>query len=149
MLVWIVQLGYKAGQAATPVVPEVPSAKGAGRSRRRKYVLRIDGRIFEAESEDAALAILAQAQSLAQVAARHKADAIVDRALPKAIALGAVKPIQIKAPTIVVSDVLKDAARAAQAAIDKAFADESAAAELRLLLALQDQDDEEEWLLLH
>jgi hypothetical protein len=49
-----------------------------------------------------------------------------------------------------VSADLKAAAAAAQAAIDRAYENASALAEMRLLLALQEaEDDEEEFLLLH
>lgn len=150
MLLWIVQLGYKAG-AAAPTPPATTSTKGAGRSRhRRKYVIRIEGRVFEVEDESQAIAILEQAKVLAEKAAAIRADEIVERALPKAISLGAVKPIAIKAPTIQVSDALQAQAQATQAAIDRAYANASAAAELRLLLALMEaEDDEEDFLLLH
>lgn len=121
----------------------------AGRRRRRKYIIRIEGRVFEAEDESQALAILEQAQVLAEKAATIRADEIVERALPKAIALGQVKPIAIKAPTINVSSALAAQAEATQAAIDRAYANASAAAELRMLLALMDEDDEEAFLLLH
>jgi translation initiation factor IF-2 len=150
MLLWIVQLGYKAGAAAAPPVV-TPSAKGAGRSRRRrKYIIRIEGRVFEAEDESQAIAILEQAQVLAEKAASNRADEIVEKALPKAISLGAVKPIAIKAPTVQVSEALQAQADATQAAIDRAYANASAIAELRLLLALRAaEEDEEEFLLLH
>lgn len=122
----------------------------AGRRSRRKYIIRVEGRVFEADDEREALAILAQAQVLAEKAASNRADEIVERALPKAISLGAVKPIAIKAPTISVSSGLKAQAEATQAAIDRAYASASAAAELRLLLALMEaEDDEDDFLLLH
>lgn len=152
MLAWILNMDFAAsGSDAPPPSPDVPSSKAAGRSRkRRRYTIRIDGQIFEAEDEQQALSILAQAQALAEVAATKRADEIVERALPKAISLGAVKPISIKAPTLNVSSALAAQAEAAQAAIDRAYADASAAAELRLLLALMAaEEDEEEFLLLH
>jgi hypothetical protein len=93
---------------------------------------------------------LEQAQVLAEKAASNRADEIVEKALPKAISLGAVKPIAIKAPTVQVSEALQAQADATQAAIDRAYANASAIAELRLLLALRAaEEDEEEFLLLH
>lgn len=149
MLPWIVQLGYKAGVAAPTPSPPPATANAAGRKRkRRRYTIRIEGRIFEADDEQQALSILEQAQSLAEKVATNRADEIVERALPKAISLGAVKPIAIKAPTVTVSNELKAQARVTQAAIDRAYANASAAAELRLLIALMDEEDEEELLLL-
>jgi hypothetical protein len=125
---------------------------GAGRSRRRgsKYVIRIDGKIFEADSEAEAVHILNQAQALAEKAARTKAEQIVERALPKVITLGAVKPIQIKAPDVQASGELQAAADRAREAIARTYANESAIAEMRLLMAVRSaQDAEEEFLLLH
>jgi hypothetical protein len=152
-LLWLLNLGFAAsGADAPPPVVDTPQtpAGGSRRSRTRRYTLRIDGKIFEADSEAEALAILHRAQALAEQAAIARANEIVERALPKAISLGAVKPIAIKAPTVDVSADLKAAAAAAQAAIDRAYENASALAEMRLLLALQEaEDDEEEFLLLH
>lgn len=134
--------------ASAPAV--VARSGGAGRSHRRRYTIRIDGQVFEAEDESEAVAILAQAQALAEKAATNRAEEIVERALPKALSLGAVKPIAIKSPTINVSNALAAEAQAAQAAIDRAYAHASAVAELRLLMALTEaDDDEEDFLLLH
>jgi len=154
MLAWIVQLGYTAGVAdEPPPTPAPAAATPAGRPRKRRrqrYTIRIDGQLFHADSEAEALAILERAQALAEVAARSKADEIVERALPKAVALGAVKPIAIKAPTVTVSDSLRAVAEQVNAAIARTYADESAHAELRLLLALMEADeDDDELLLLH
>ena len=142
------------GTAVTIVVSlGIAPKSGAGRPRRprrRRYTIRIEGQIFEADSDAEAMYILEQAQALAERAARTKADTIVQRALPKAVSLGKVKPIQIKAPTIAVSDDLAALAESVQQAIAKTYADESANAELRLLLALRAAEEEdEEFLLLH
>jgi hypothetical protein len=129
----------------------VRTNSGAGRPRRprrKRYVLRIDGKIFEADSEAEALALIEGAQRLAEQAANNRADEIVKKALPKAVSLGRVKPIAIKAPSIMVPDELQAAADMARAAIERTYADASAAAELRLLLALQAMQEEEEDLLL-
>lgn len=131
----------------------VRTNSGAGRPRkhrRRKYTIRIEGQIFEADSDAEAQAILEQAQALAEVAARNKADAIVTRALPKAVSLGKVRPIEMKAPSISVPDDLQAIADRVREAIARTYANESANAELRLLLALRAAEEEdEEFLLLH
>lgn len=131
--------------------PPTQTPAGGSRTRRgqRRYVIRVDGKIFQADSEAEAVAILQQVAALADKAALNKADEIVERALPKAISLGAVKPIAIKAPALSVPG-LSAAAEAAQQAIERAYANASAAAELRLLMAvLAAEEDEEEFLLLH
>lgn len=126
---------------------------GAGsrtRPKRRRYTIRIDGQLFNADSDEEAQQILNQAQALAEVAARKKADAIVERALPKAVSLGKVKPIEMKAPTITVPEELQALAERVNEAIARTYADESMAAEMRLLLALRAAEEEdEEFLLLH
>lgn len=126
--------------------------KPAGRiaRKRRRYTIRIDGQLFNADSDEEALQILNQAQVLAEIAARKKADSIVERALPKAVMLGKVKPIEMKAPSITVPQDLQAVADRVSEAIARTYADESANAELRLLLALRAaEDEEEEFLLLH
>jgi len=141
------------GSAVTITVSLGAASSGAGRPRRprtRRYTIRIEGQIFEADSEEEVASILEQAKALAEKAARNKADEIVERALPKAVALGKVKPIAIKAPTISVPDDLAALADSTREAIAKTYASESANAELRLLLALRAAEDEdEEFLLLH
>ncbi len=152
MLAWLNTLGYKSAAASpTPTPSPAPSQTPAGRSRKRKrrYAIRIEGRVFEAESEAEAVAILQQAAALAEIAATRKADEVVERALPRAVSLGAVKPIQLKVPTIQASPELMSAVVDAQLAIDRAYENASALAELRLLLALAEEEDEEELLLLH
>jgi len=149
MLAWIIQLGYKAGTAPTPPPVDTPSAKGAGRSRRRRrpYVIRIEGRVFNANDEAEALAILKQAEALAEIAATRKADEIVERALPKAMSLGAVKPINIKTPNVEASPELEAQAIETMVAISRTYETASMLAEMRLLLALAEEEDEELWLL--
>lgn len=131
----------------------VRTNSGAGRprrSRRRRYTIRIDGQLFHADSDAEAMQILERAQTLAEVAARKKADTIVERALPKAVSLGRVKPIEMKAPSISVPQDLRAVADRVSEAIARTYASESANAELRLLLALQAAEEEdEEFLLLH
>jgi len=149
MLAWIVQLGYKAGAAATPPPPVQTGQTPAGRiSRRRsRYIIRIEGRLFRADSDEEAIAILRQAEKLAEVAATRKADEIVERALPKAVSLGAVKPIRIKVPTIDASPELEQQAAMTAVAVARAYENASMLAEMRLLLALAEEDEEEVLLL--
>jgi hypothetical protein len=137
--------------APTPTPsPPTPSGGKAKRGRGiRRYTIRIESQVFEADTEAQAIAILEQAKALAELAAERKADEVVVRALPRATSLGAVKPIQLKAPTVQASRELTSAVADAQAAIDRAYANASALAELRLLLALAEDEDEEELLLLH
>jgi len=145
---WLLNLDFSASPADTPPVVDTPSSKGAGRSRRRRrYVIRIEGRVFTAESEAEALAILKQAEALAEIAATRKAEEIVERALPKAMSLGAVKPINIKTPGVEASPELEAQAIETMVAISRAYENASMLAEMRLLLALAEEEEEELWLL--
>jgi hypothetical protein len=152
-VLWLINLGFAAGGTVEPPTPTPTPAPsvGAGRPRRRRtrpYVIRIDGKVFEAGSEAEALQIIGQAKLLAEKAAALKSDDVVERALPRARALGRVKPISIKAPSLTVSYELQHAAREAQAAIDRAYRNASAAAELRMLLAIAQEQEDDDLLLL-
>ena len=128
----------------------VVSSRGAGRPKRRRrqrYRISIEGRVFHADSEAEAVAILKQAETLAEVAATRKADEIVERALPKAVSLGAVKPINIKTPTVEASPELEYQAQQTMLAIARAYENASMLAEMRLLLALAEEEEEELLLL--
>jgi hypothetical protein len=156
-MLWLVNLGFAAGGTVTPPTPS-PAPAGptpAGRSRRkRRYYVEIDGQAFFARSQAEALEILETARLLAERAAQSRADSLVEHAAPKAIRAGVVRKVAIKAPTVFVSDELRDAAIETQRAIEQLYRDASVAAELRLLLALQaaqeaEQDEEDVLLLLH
>jgi len=134
--------------------PAEPTPAGSSRTRRRRYYVEIDGQTFLADTQAEALEILETARLLAERAAQSRADSLVEHAAPKAIRAGVVRKVAIKAPTVSVSDELRDAAIETQRAIERAYRDASVAAELRLLLALQaaqeaEQDEEDVLLLLH
>lgn len=144
--------GFWTNQGAPEPEPETTQQPAGSSRRRRHYYVEIDGQIFLADSQAEALGILETAKLLAERAAQSRADSLVEHATPKAIRARVVRKVAIKAPSVSVSDELRDAALQAQQAIERAYRDASVAAELRLLLALQaaqeDEQDEEDVLLL-
>jgi Rieske Fe-S protein len=124
-----------AGAAESLGIADVPVAEPysetpAGRKKRRKYVIEIDGQVFVTESIAEAQAVLAQAQTLA---VKH-----VETVVKSARHLGPAKP-KIAAPPELASEVK---------AIEKVYSDAYRDAEIQALLALQAEQDDEEALLL-
>ena len=148
MLPWIVQLGYKAGQAATPPTPDpTPAANPAGSNKRRRYYVEIDGQAFPVASEAEAVALLQRARAIAERQAEAKATS-VERRLRKRVAVPA---IALKTPSITVAPELRAATAPLIADIERLYAKASLEMELRLLLEKQraaDDDDEDVLLLL-
>ena len=116
----------------------------AGRRRRRRYAIEIDGRQFVTESLAEAEALLRQAQSLAPKAAERQAERIVKRA----VRTGEARTVALPVPTISAPPELEDAARQAREQIAAAYRDAALVAEIQLLLQLQQELDDEEALLL-
>lgn len=150
-MLWLINLDFAASGSDAPPAPAPTTQTPAGRSRRRqRFVIEIDGQYFEVGSEAEALAILAQARALAEKAAQAKADDIVERATPKVLQARVVKRVSIKTPKVQASKELKEAVQETRIAIERVYRTASDTAELRLLLALAEfEEDEEEVLLLH
>lgn len=127
--------------------PEPEVQTPAGRSRRRKYIVEVDGQEFVFDDPNQALALLNKAEKLASVQAERQAAQAESAALPKAIRLGKADPVTLKQPAISGSDSLSDAVTASRERIRKVYEDAALAAELRLLMALQAEQDDEEALL--
>lgn len=124
----------------------VQQTGGRARHARRRppIVVEIDGQYFQARDQAHAIEILKYARVLAERAAQTRADDIVERATPKVLAARVVRRVDIKAPALRVPPELKAQAEATRVAIERAYSSASVAAELRLLLALQEAEDEED-----
>lgn len=129
--------------------PEEQAQVPAGRKRReRKYIIEIDGREFVADSAQEAINLLDKAQAIAQRIADQQVAQAVEKGLPTAIRLGAVprvtpKPLQITGSLPIYKEL-----QAAKERINRIYRDAAIAAELRLLMALEAERDEEEAILL-
>ncbi len=128
--------------------PEVV-ATGAGRKRKHSKVLvEIDGREFWVDSLSEAIALLAKAEKLALVQAERQIEQKVQEALPKAILVGKAEPVRFKEPWFAGSPELRDELNRAQVKIRKIYKDAAIAAELRILMALEEEQSDEEVVIL-
>jgi hypothetical protein len=129
----------------TPEQGQVP----AGRSKRqRKYIVEIDGQEFVVESVSEALRLLDTAQALARKQAKERIESTVAKGLPKATRLGKVEAVQPQKITITGSLPLYKEIQAAKDRIERIYRDAALTAELRLLMALDAERDDEEAILL-
>lgn len=119
-----------------------PTPAGSSRKRRR-YFVEIDGQHFLVDSPDEARQLLNSAYSLAEKAASDDAERVVSAALPRIRALGKVEPVTL-APKIE-TNVQTPEVHRIKAEISRIYAEAARNAELRLLMAMQElQDDEDE-----
>jgi hypothetical protein len=148
-----------AGLVQTEAAPEPAEDEGAypppaGRTspakrKRRRYLVEIDGREFEVESIEQARAILDRAKELARQVAEEKAERIVVERIDSKPPRG--KPIHIPVPQITTEDVeLQPVVQQARKALIKIYRDAMIEAELRLRLAREqlEEDDEDIVMLL-
>lgn len=146
MLAWALNLGFAAGGVAPEPEPEVVGQTPAGRKRKRRYVVEVDGQQFIAEDEGHARAILDRAAELAEKAAAEQAQEITTKRLAKS-ATRKVVPVKIQVPALTTSapiDLVPYEKR-----IREAYQRAAELAELQLLLARQQAiEDEDEVLLL-
>jgi hypothetical protein len=133
----------------TPVESAEPYPKPAGRPKPRRYVVEVDGEDFIVESVEEAQALLARAVEVAEEAAPQA----VKRARRQAARKKAPET-QVPVPVVQVTEGADAALQAMvaeiQARIDAAYEQAARDEELRLYLAAQarEQDDEEAVLLL-
>lgn len=136
------QLAYQQVQQA------VTQIHAGRRKRRRRYIVEIDGKEFEFESVQQAVALLDRARETARVAAEAQAEEVLAKVTPKATRVGKAKTIVLKPPVIEGPPELSAEIKRAQEAIAQTYADAAMAAELRLLMLLKQIQDDEETLLL-
>jgi hypothetical protein len=142
-------LGFAWGEAAPGPEPEpdpqvVQQPAGKPRKPKRFYV-QIDGRDFPVASAQEAVSLLQQASALAERAAERQVEQAV-KAAPQALK---VKPVAAKAPQIRTNAPID--LEPYRRAIEQAYRNAAAAAEIRLLLDAQLREDDEmaAYLLLH
>jgi hypothetical protein len=118
----------------------------AGKARKpKRFFVQIDGRDFPVASPQEAVSLLQQASALAERAAERQVEQAV-KAAPQALK---VKPVAAKAPQIRTNAPID--LEPYRRAIEQAYRNAAAAAEIRLLLDAQLREDDEmaAYLLLH
>ena len=121
---------------------------GAGRRRKRRYYVEVDGEDIAVESPQQALAILDRVREDARKTAEARAAEVLQKVAPKALRVGKTKKIILDAPEVSGSSEFNDAIQRANEAIRKIYAEAAMVAELQLLMLLQLQRDEEETIIL-
>jgi hypothetical protein len=146
VLAWIVQLGYTADAVGTlPPDPEPTGQTPAGSSRRRKrYYVEIDGQQFPVASPAEAEQVLQHARALAERAAEQTAERVVE----KRTASAKVAPVTLAPPVITASPELHLDLTDIRRQLQRVYQGMAMAAEMRLLLAKQAEQDEEEAIFL-
>ena len=147
MLAWVLNLDFAASGSDAPVVVAT-ATKHAGRKRRRKYIVEVDGQEFEVESQQQAVAILDRARETAKQSAEQMAEEVLAKVSPKTVRVGKAKTIVLKPPVIEGSPELSAEIKRTREAVAKIYAEAEQVAELRLLLLLKEMQDEEEAILL-
>lgn len=121
--------------AAEPPVPEA-TQRHAGRSRRRRLIVEIDGRDFEVSSEAEAIELLSRAKQITQTVVEKA------RAAPTRINRGLQRP-RISTKDLELKQAVAQAHREITQLYDDAFRD----LEIRALMRKQFEDEEEEALI--
>jgi hypothetical protein len=138
-----------AGDGGPPIIPVEEGQTPAGRKKPgRKYIVEIDGREFVVDSLAEAMSLLGKAEAIALKHAEREAELKVQASLPKALRLGKADPVQISAPEMKGSPELSAELKRAQDRIRKTYRDAALAAELRILMALDQERDDEDTILL-
>ncbi len=136
------------GGVTPPVVTSTQTPAGSSRRKqsRRTYV-EIDGQQFEVRSAQEAVELLNRARALAE----REAEATANEAAATAnkVSRGTkVAPVKVEAPTIVAPPDMRDELAPIIADIQRLYAKAAETAELRLLMQLAMQEEEDELLLL-
>lgn len=118
--------------------PDTPTTQTpAGRSKRHRYFVQIDGHDFEVRSQQEAVEILQQAAAIADRAAEKAAERKA-QSLPKT---PKVQPVALKPPVITTNAPIDITPYLH--AIERAYRNAAAAAEMRLLLEAQMREEDE------
>lgn len=134
---------------ASAFVPPAPTDEGqtpAGKARRRRYFLEIDGQTFEVRDASHAQALLDRAREIA----RSHAEELAAKALKIPRKVGR-KPVALPTPKIASPNPeLKEVVRQARKAINEVYRSAAIDTELAALMArrLAEEDEEEALLLL-
>lgn len=137
---------FACNEAPAPTPDPTPTQTPAGRSRRRrKYIVEVDGQEFHFDNAQQAFDLLDRAEKLARTQAERQAAEIEAVALPKARLLGKAAPVTIRVPELGGSYDL--GIKEAQERIRQIYEDAALAVELRILMALEAERDDEETIL--
>jgi hypothetical protein len=140
------QYGSFAGKTAAPPAPEVEPVTPAGRRKRRRYYVEIDGQQFEVESAAEAQALLERARALAERAAEEAATKLLQKRKPET----RVRKVTLLPPRVSASPELQLDLGPLKRDLTRIFENAAAMAELQLLLRKAAEEDDEEavlWLM--
>ncbi len=147
MLAWVMNLGFGASAGIAPPPPVISQPTPAGRAKRRRYYVEIDGVQFDVDDTEQARAILERAKTLAREAAEQSAVAIekAHRYTTDTIA-----PVKLSAPKIKASPELRLPLKSVRRSMNRIYREKSVVLELRMWLELERrlQEDEDEAMLL-
>lgn len=140
--------GIAAGGFVPPEPEPEPSQRPAGRKRRRRYIVSIDGRDFEVDSAAEALNLLERAKAIAQKAAAEAAKQVLRRKVRS----GRKPTVQLRKPEIRTDAPVADAQlmelRQEIAAIYDRAAVDAEIGYLFLKLLREEQDEEDALIVL-
>ena len=139
--------GFQVGAFQLAYQQEVRQSTGAGRKRKKRYFVQIDGQDFEVRSAEDARALLQQAVALADRAAQKQVAKAVN--VPRGTSSAKVAPVAVAAPQIRTNAPID--LEPYRRAIEQVYRNAAIAAELAMLLEAQARDDDESaaYLLLH
>lgn len=141
---------WKAVWTQSPPVPPTPdptpTVTPAGSSRKRRYVVAIDGQDFIVSSQAEAISLLQRARAIAE----QQAEKLADTAVRKLKRKRKVPKVALPAPAVTVPAEFRADLAPLIADIERLYRQAAVAAEIRLRLAqLQnEEDDDEESILL-
>jgi hypothetical protein len=137
-----------AGSTVTITVSlgEAPAQSAAGKSKKRRLYVEIDGQRFDVKSEAEAVELLQRARAIAESQAEKRAETAASNVTRIARRTGSVPQLQIKTPEIEASPDLNVSQLIAD--IRRLYDKAAIEAELRVLLQKQMDDEDEELLLL-
>jgi hypothetical protein len=149
-LSWKGTTGYWLASWASTFVPPTPQPEGmkpAGRSKRKRSFVEIDGQQFEVRNAQHARALLERAREVAVTHAKELAAEIVAREANRK----STKPVRLPTPSITTeAPELQEVVREARKSFNELYRSTAIDTELALLLArkLADEDEEDALLLL-
>jgi hypothetical protein len=147
-MLWLINLGFAASAADAPPAPVVDATPTpAGKPRKHRYFVEIDGQQFLVDSAEAARQLLQQARAIAESQSEKKAKK-AERYLKKR---ASIPKVELPEPVIRVSAEIAPDLVPVIDDIKRLYRQAAELAELRLLMLKQRQaedDDEDDVLLL-
>lgn len=134
------------GSTVTITVSLGEAQNAAGKSKKRRLYVEIDGQRFDVKSEAEAVELLQRARAIAESQAEKRAETAASNVTRIARRTGSVPALKIKTPEIKASNDLNVSQLIAD--IRRLYDKAAIEAELRVLLQKQMDDEDEELLLL-